>query len=911
MNSAFVIISIALLFGCSPKSKESAAPSDSSETAQGSDETATVNGTVEQEDTGSFVDEINVDDWSTFEAQNTAGTNLLLTQESTIPESEKVAIYKLGKDASGTHDFFPETSVELSSDNTFNFTVQAYTYYVVKYKTLTGFVPALAKDTTLPLVLNAESSIAVNLFIRMVQTEDGKALADAKNIDVKIIESIAKKISSPGITDFKTVIDAVLGPVLSQQKDSDNNLSKSDAEIDAIVQKIIDVATTGDALTAETKSILKKPTAYSPKNAAVSLGFTDQDLRGGIISGLLQITAPAVEDFLQYVVYWGASSTAKLNDSPVLYIPVIGKNLTATIPEGTQVPEGVTHLLVFTKNLNGEMATGVSVAITDLGVPVNAPVSMSFTDIDPDGLQVEGTINLTKAANETDITHYVFYWGSNTTTKQSSIPIATLAKNGSIITLSISANTLIPTSPSATHILAFSRNADGEMASGRSVAIVDIGVPTVPAAGVAFTDTDSNGGQIAGTVTITKAADENDFSHYVLYWGSNSVTKRSDTEITSLAVTGSNVTYNFAADTIIPTAPGATHLLVFTKNEDGEMATGVNIAIIDLGVPVNPALNLSFTDSDLDGGQIGGSVTITKAGIETDLTHYVLYWGSNATTKQNLTAIANIAKTGANVSYNFGANTVIPAAPTATHLLVYTKNNDGEMATGINIAIADLGVPVNAAAGVAFTDSDTTSGQISGTLTITKAGVETDLTHYVLYWGSNSTTKQSGTSISQIAKTGSNVTHNFAADTSIPSSPTATHLLVFTKNADGEMATEVTVAITDNTGSSCSGGGVSVGGHCWYSSASGASCTTACSAASLAYNTATLTYAGSSGSLAQCKAVIDAVFGGNNTVSENASSVCFYPLGCGYDGSDYRRCAAFSTTEGEMQIGFTRVCACQ
>ena len=110
MNSAILIISIALLFGCSPKSKESSSRSDSAETSQGSHDTATVNGTVEQEDTDSFIDEINVDDWSTFEAQNTAGTNLLQTQTSPIPESEKVAIYKLGKDASGTHDFFPETS---------------------------------------------------------------------------------------------------------------------------------------------------------------------------------------------------------------------------------------------------------------------------------------------------------------------------------------------------------------------------------------------------------------------------------------------------------------------------------------------------------------------------------------------------------------------------------------------------------------------------------------------------------------------------------------------------------------------------------------------------------------------------------------------------------------------------------
>jgi hypothetical protein len=801
MKYSIAIIFFGLVFGCAPKTKENSAGSNSTGTAQDSTDTATVVGTVEREDTDLFVNEIDVEDWSTLEAQNTAGTNLLLTKEVTTAGVENVAIYKLGKDANGNHDFFPEASVELSSDDTFTLKVKAYTYYVVKYKTLTGFVPALAKDTTLPLVLNAESSVAVNLFIRMVQTDDGKALVDAKNIDSKVIESIAKKISSPGITDYKTVIDAVLAPLLSQQADPNNNISKSDDEVATIVQKIINVATTSDTLTAETKIILKKSTTDVPKNAAVSIGFTDVDLQGGVISGIVKITAATVEDFSHYVVYWGKSPTVKLNDTPIVSIPVNGQSHTVTISEGTLVPEGATHLQVFTKNVNGEMAAGVSVAIIDLGVPIYAPVSMSFTDTDTDGGQIGGNVIITKAADETDITHYVLYWGSNSTTKQSGIPIVEIAKTGANLTHSFSANTVIPISPNATHILAFTKNTDGEMGSGQFVAIGDLGVPVNAAASVAFTDTDLDGSQLGGTVTITNAANEADLTHYVLYWGSNSTTKQSGTKIAEIAKTGANITFDFVTNTTIPTGPAATHLLVFTKNAGGEMASGVSVAITDLGVPVNAAVSVAFTDTDVDGGQVGGSVTITKAGNETDISHYVLYWGSNSTTKKNQTPIANIAKTGANVTHNFAANTSIPTGPAATHLLVFTKNNDGEMGTGVNIAITDIGVPTEAAGGISFTDGDTTAGEISGTVTIAEAQSEADLTHYVLYWGTNSTTKRSGSPIATIAKTGADVTHSFSANTSIPTSPLATHLLVFTRNDDGEMATGVSRTISDNDGS--------------------------------------------------------------------------------------------------------------
>ena len=102
---------------------------------------------------------------------------------------------------------------------------------------------------------------------------------------------------------------------------------------------------------------------------------------------------------------------------------------------------------------------------------------------------------------------------------------------------------------------------------------------------------------------------------------------------------------------------------------------------------------------------------------------------------------------------------------------------------------------------------------------------------------------------------------------------------------------------------------MSIGGHCWYTSGTNVSCSTACSNVSLTYNTATLTYAGSSGTLAQCKAVIDGVFGGNNTVTENLDTACMTSsVGCGVESaSNYQRCTQIATTDAGSFSGFNKI----
>jgi hypothetical protein len=210
------------------------------------------------------------------------------------------------------------------------------------------------------------------------------------------------------------------------------------------------------------------------------------------------------------------------------------------------------------------------------------------------------------------------------------------------------------------------------------------------AVSMSFTDNDEDGGEISGTVNVSRASNELGIDTYNLYWASGPSTKMSDGLIIKIDKSEETIVYEFSENTAIPM--GATHLIVYTERDGVEMATGVSVAIVDLGVPVNPAVGIAFTDTDSDANELEGDVNITRALDESDVTDYVLYWGSDATTKQSATAIATIAKTGSDLVFTFAADTAKPAL--ATHLLVFTRNADGEMGTGVSEEIVDSAILV-------------------------------------------------------------------------------------------------------------------------------------------------------------------------------------------------------------------------
>jgi len=106
----------------------------------------------------------------------------------------------------------------------------------------------------------------------------------------------------------------------------------------------------------------------------------------------------------------------------------------------------------------------------------------------------------------------------------------------------------------------------------------------------------------------------------------------------------------------------------------------------------------------------------------------------------------------------------------------------------------------------------------------------------------------------------------------------------------------------------CSVGGESIGGACWYLSAEGASCDTACSGRG-GYNSATRTYAGSDGSNANCEAVMNALLGVNG-VAVTDGDFGVGGLGCG-ENSNSRFREILTPTTSDASFGIVkRACAC-
>lgn len=545
-----------------------------------------------------------------------------------------------------------------------------------------------------------------------------------------------------------------------------------------------------------------------PVNAAANLSFEDAEPHGGVIEGVVNVGRAADEsDVTHYVLYWGSGAESKLADAQAIVVaPKTGKNLALALPDDTQIPENASHFIVFTKNAQGEMATGVSVALVDVGVPTHAAVSVGFTDTDKDANELAGNILIAKASNEEDLTGYVVYWASAMGLRlPGQAPLTVLEKTGENLSFSLPENT--PKPENASRFLVVTRNEGGEMIGGVSQSIADntenSELPGASPMAVTFADTQAAVSRLTGTVTIAKAANEQDITHYVLYFGTAD-TKLGE-PLATRPKTGANVTFELTDREL---SPSATHFLAFSKNKNGERVPGAALAIVDFKGPVpGPSVvasSIGFSDTNPNMNVLSGNVTIGKAADESNVTHYELYFGRNATTRLSNNPIQTKKKTGGNMTFTL-TNLARPTGfPYASHLLVYAKNVAG-ISTGVRAhLIEESGAPAATTrpAGIDFVDGDADPNELAGAVTITKPASTANVTHYVLYWGLSSTDRI-GSPIESIplAGSGSTVTYFFGNNSPIQTLPNSTqkasHLLVFARNASGELATGRSVLISD------------------------------------------------------------------------------------------------------------------
>jgi len=99
--------------------------------------------------------------------------------------------------------------------------------------------------------------------------------------------------------------------------------------------------------------------------------------------------------------------------------------------------------------------------------------------------------------------------------------------------------------------------------------------------------------------------------------------------------------------------------------------------------------------------------------------------------------------------------------------------------------------------------------------------------------------------------------------------------------------------------------GVSVGGSCWFLGEPNQSCDEVCDLRGLNYSVATRTFAGSDGSISNCREVLTAL---GADWSTGGDATCSSGLGCTFDGANAVRCTTPTTSSASS--GLQRACAC-
>ena len=468
---------------------------------------------------------------------------------------------------------------------------------------------------------------------------------------------------------------------------------------------------------------------HVPAQGPSGVSFTDTDLKHGEVTGTITIARASSEsDVTNYVLYWGSSPTNFL-----LYIaqlPVATNPMSYALTS-TAIPSGGTHILAYTMNADGlNEADIASTLVYDQGIPEHPATSLAFVDLDLVQGEIGGFITIGAASDESIITSYALYFAVAAVGPPGPT-IATVTATGSDVAHFLPTDTLVLSG--YPYIVVRSRNADGEMTTGPGILATDRFVPSFPAQSVSFTDEDLLGGQIAGTIEVTAATDETDITKYGIYFAN--AFQQALSLIAEVPQGPVSPNHTLPIGTAVPSQ--AQYLLVLTGNDDGYMTTGVTVVLVDLALPANPPAQLQFDDIDMDGGEIGGSLTVMRASSESDVTSYTAYYGNSATANAASQVsligeipVSSLPSGSTAATFSISTNTAPPGG--STHFLAFSKNALGEAPSGISISLVDKTnvFPTVSVGSVSFVDVDLSLGTVGGSITWLAPAVTTGLTHY-------------------------------------------------------------------------------------------------------------------------------------------------------------------------------------
>ena len=364
-------------------------------------------------------------------------------------------------------------------------------------------------------------------------------------------------------------------------------------------------------------------------------------------SSFVAATASGPDTGYMSVSLWDFARNGVKEQTPIVTATKTGSTVVATIPAGTSIPFGASHLLVFARAAGGlDSVSSVGVEIVDVVTPSDTAQYMNFSDTDPSPNMIQGILTIGRAVDESNINFYKIYWGSS----------ATEILNGTSGTrrLQISASSSGPTCSGASCseiIITAGANSNQWVVSRGAYGNNERAFITLTGpAEVEFT--------MLSTETccdkLTFPSLSSPISGYTLPGiislpdGVHSIEWYSDFSVSTF---GWSFTYRYSGSTtgtvpsliaMIPKPSGSQDLVVFIENQaligthfivktafnSTESDSSLALEIVDLSPPAVTVGEVTFVDTNTAIGIIGGGVTIAAGASE--ILGYNIYWGRDS-----------------------------------------------------------------------------------------------------------------------------------------------------------------------------------------------------------------------------------------------------------------------------------------
>ena len=278
-----------------------------------------------------------------------------------------------------------------------------------------------------------------------------------------------------------------------------------------------------------------------------------------------------------------------------------------------------------------------------------------------------------------------------------------------------------------------------------------------------FVDNDSRGGWLSGEMIVSIPDDlsfnENDNSNlkFVLYWGNNPFQRLGmflPIVTFPMKKTGGKINIKFKA-TKVP--PGATHIILSLIDEkDKKEKEYFSLPFFDKGVPESKPQGIIFEQIAKKGNSVKGRIIINRAWDERNLSHYAVYWGTGPRTVLRSKPPVKIIKKRSWFESlltqirspwsdtDIVENVELLMPNEATHLIVFSRNNEGQMNEGASFELESIKLEKQILRNKLILEkTHSPDGIISGEVILKRKQLDTGSHDYLFFWGEDDKTRLS------------------------------------------------------------------------------------------------------------------------------------------------------------------------